>query len=70
MTRHSPCHCPVSADTIASQLVRNGREEAVDCKSSQLVSQEASDLGMATISNPVNILQNLSQREFNSPFNF
>ena len=23
-SRHSPCHCPVSADDIASQLVRNG----------------------------------------------
>ena len=32
-SRHSPCHCPVSADAIASQLVRNGRYEAADCKS-------------------------------------
>ena len=29
-SRHSPRHCPVSADAIASQLVRNGRYEAVD----------------------------------------
>ena len=29
-SRHSPCHCPVSADAIASQLVRNGKYEAVD----------------------------------------
>ena len=40
--RDSPHHCPVSADAIASQLVRNGRYKAVDCKSSQLVSQEVS----------------------------
>ena len=43
-SRHSPRHCPVSADTIASQLVRNGKYEAVDHKSSRLVSQEVSDL--------------------------
>ena len=30
--RHSPSHCPVSADAIASQLVRNGKYEAADCK--------------------------------------
>ena len=30
--RHSPRHCPVSADVFASQLVRNGRMEAVDRK--------------------------------------
>ena len=29
-SRHSPRHCPVSADTIASQLVRSGKYEAVD----------------------------------------
>ena len=43
-SRHSPRHCPVSADAIASQLVRNGKYEAVDRKSSRLVSQELSDL--------------------------
>ena len=43
-SRHSPRHCPVSADAIASQLVRNGKYEAVDRKSSRLVSQEVFDL--------------------------
>ena len=38
-------HCPVSADTITSQLVRNGKYEAVDRKLSRLVSQEVSDFG-------------------------
>ena len=33
-SRHSPRHCPVSADAIASQLIRNGKYEAVDRKSS------------------------------------
>ena len=41
---HSFCRCLVSADAIASQLVRYGRYKAVDCKSSQLVSQEVSNL--------------------------
>ena len=63
-SRHSPCHCPVSVDAIASQLVRNGKYEAVDCKSSQLVSQEVSDLWRATTPDAVNISNNFLQREF------
>ena len=63
-SRHSPRHCPVSADAIASQLVRNGKYEAVDCKSSQLVFQEVSDLWRATTPDAVNISDNFSQREF------
>ena len=63
-SRHSPRHCPVSADAIASQLVRNGKHEAVDHKSSRLVSQEVSDLWRATTPDPVNISDNFSQREF------
>ena len=47
-SRHSPRHCPVSADAIASQLVRNGKYEAVDRKSSRFVSQKMSDLWRAT----------------------
>ena len=43
-SRHSPRHCPVSADAIASQLIRNGKYEAVDRKSSRLVYQKVSDL--------------------------
>ena len=63
-SRHSPCHCPISADAIASQLVRNGKYEAVDRKSSRLVSQEVSDLWRATTPDAVNISDNFSQREF------
>ena len=68
-SRHSPHHCPVSADAIASQLVRNGRYEAVDHKSSQLVSQDVSHLLMATTPDPVNISDTFSQRKFTLPFN-
>ena len=46
-SRHSPRHCPVSANAIATQLVRNGKYEAVDRKSSRLVYQEMYDLWRA-----------------------
>ena len=63
-SRHSPRQCPVSANTIASQLVRNEKCKAVDRKSSRLVSQEVSDLWRATTPDPVNISDTFLQREF------
>ena len=63
-SRHSPRHCSASADAIASQLIRNERYEAVDHKSSRLVSQEVSDLRRATTPDAINISDNFSQREF------
>ena len=63
-SRHSPGHCPISANAIASQLVRNGKYEAVDRKSSRLVFQEVSDFWRATTPDAVNISDNFSQREF------
>ena len=59
-SRHSTRHCPISADAIASQLVKNGKYEAVDCKSSQLVSQEVSDLWRTTTPDTVNISDSFS----------
>ena len=63
-SRHSPRHCPVSADAIASQLVRNGRYDGVNFKSSRFVSQEVSDFWVVTTPNPVNISENFLQKEF------
>ena len=63
-SRHSPRHCPISADAIASQLVKNGKHEAVDRKSSRLVFQEVSDLWRVTKPDAVNISDNFSHREF------
>ena len=63
-SRHSPRYCPVLADAIASQLVRNGRYQTVDRKASRLVSQEVSDLWRDTTLDPVNISDTFSQREF------
>ena len=62
--RHSPRHCPVSADAISSQLVKNGRYKTVDRKSSCLVSQEVSDLRRTTTLNPVSIFDTFLHREF------
>ena len=38
-SRHSPRRCPILPNAIASQLVRNGKYKAADCKSSRLVSK-------------------------------
>ena len=62
--RDSPSHCPILADAIASQPVRNGKYETVDRRSSRLVSQEVSDLWRATTPDAVNISDNFLQREF------
>ena len=63
-SRHSPRLCPVSSDVIASQLVRNGKYEAIDRKSSRLVFQEVSDLRRAITPDALNISDNFSRRKF------
>ena len=59
-SRHFSRHGLVSAQAIASQLVRNGRYEVVDRKSSRLVSH----FWRATTPDPVNISDTSLQREF------
>ena len=68
-SRHSPRHCPISANAIASQLVRNGKYEDVDRKSSRLVFQEVSDLWRATTPYAVNISDNFHKENLLLPFN-
>ena len=63
-SRHSPRNCPVSANAIAAQLVRNGKHEGVDRESSRLISQEVSDRWRALIPSPVNLSGDFSPREF------
>ena len=63
-SRHSPRHCAVSANAIASQLIRNGRYEGIERKSSRLVSQEVPDLWRATPTSPVNISESFISQEF------
>ena len=63
-SQRSPRHCTVSADAIASQLIRNGRYEDIDRESSRLISQEVSDLWTALPTSPVNISESFSFQEF------
>ena len=62
--RKYPKRLSQAADAIASHLVRNGKYEDVDRKSSRLVSQKVFDLWRATTPDAVNIFDNFSQREF------
>ena len=63
-SRRSPRHWGVSADAIASQLIRNGRYEGNDRERFRLISQEVLDLWRATPKNPVNIFENFTYQEF------
>ena len=63
-SRRSPCHCAISANVIASQLIRNGRYEGIDRESSRLMSQEVSDLWRATPTSQVNISESCTSQEF------
>ena len=68
-SRHPPCHCPVSADAITSELVKNGKCDAVDRKSSRLVFQEVSDLWRATAPDPVKSLTLFHRKNLLLPSN-
>ena len=63
-SRQSPRQCPVSADAIASQLVKNGKYEGVNRRSSRLVLQEVSDLWRAGQLHPANVSGSFSYQEF------
>ena len=63
-SQHSPRNCPVSANAIAAQLVRNGKYKGVDRELFQLIFQEVSDRWRALIPSPVNLSGNFSPREF------
>ena len=70
-SRRSPRHCVVSANAIASQLIRNGRYEGIrNGESSQLISQKVTDLWRATPTSSVNISESFtSQRSSLLPSN-
>ena len=63
-SRRSPRHCAVSANAIASQLIKNGKYEGIERESSPLISQEVSDLWRATPTSPVNISESFTSQEF------
>ena len=59
-SRQAPRQCPVSANAIASQLVKNGKYEGASRESSRRILQEVSDLWRATPSDPVNVSGNFA----------
>ena len=63
-SRRFPHHCAVSADAIASQLIKNDRYNGIGCESSRLILQEVSDLWRATPTSPVNIFESFTSQEF------
>ena len=62
-SRQYPRQCPVSANAIASQLVKNGKYDDANREISRSVMQELSDLWRAK-SDAVNISGDFSPREF------
>ena len=65
-SRQAPRQCPVSANAIASQLVKNGKYEGASRESTRLVLHELSDLWRATPSHSVNLSGDFSPREFSA----
>ena len=63
MSRQSPRQCPISANAIASQLVKSGKYEGVNREIVRSVMQELSDLWRATTPDVVNVFGNFSPRE-------
>ena len=67
-SRQSHRQCPVSANAIASQLVKNEKYESANREISLSVMQELSDLSRATALDTVNISGDFSPREFVAAF--
>ena len=63
-SRQCPCQCLVSANAIASQLVKYGKYDGANRDISRSVMQKLSDLWRATAPDAVNISGNFSLREF------
>ena len=67
-SRQSPCQFPVSANAIASQLVKNAKYGGANQEISWSVMQELSDLCRATALDSMNISWDFSPREFATAF--
>ena len=63
-SRQSPRQCLVSANAIASQMVKSGKYEGATREISRSLKQELSDLWRATAPDAVNISGNFSPKEF------
>ena len=63
-SRQSPPQCPVLANAIASQLVKNEKYVGANREISRFVMQELSDRRRATAPDAVNYSEDFSPREF------
>ena len=63
-SRHSSRCCPISANKIASQFVKNGVFEAKDRESTRLVAKEVSDLWRVPTPSSTNISGEFTPEEF------
>ena len=63
-SRHGPRHCPVSANAIGLQLVRNKKYEGFDRESSRLISQKLSERWKVSTPCLVNLSGDFLSREF------
>ena len=60
MSRQSPRQCPISANAIASQLVKSGKYEDKNQEIVRSIMQELSDLWIVTTSDIVNVFGDFS----------
>ena len=65
-SRQSPRQCLVSANAIASQLVKDGKYEGANRKISRFVLQELSDFCRTIAPDAINIFVDFSRREFST----
>ena len=65
-SRQSSCQCPVSANAIANQLVKNGKYKCANRETYRLVMEELSEFWTATAPDAVNTSRDFSPEEFAS----
>ena len=63
-SRRSFRRCAVSANAIASQLIRNGRYDGIDRGSSRCILQEMSHFSRANPTSPVNMSESFTSQMF------
>ena len=63
-SRHPPRQCPISANAIASQLIRNGKYETRDRETTRLVREKTSELWKIPTPNGSSLTSEFSPAEF------
>ena len=67
-SRHPPRQCPISANAIFLQLIRNGEYETKDCETTRLVRKETSELWKIPTPNGSSLTREFSPPEFADAF--